>query len=72
MDKGMTEIRIRFKISDDMYKELQDLEDGKYTNITAYIRGITYEHLAMRIQQKEKAKAQQISELEKMYDDIIG
>ena len=68
MDKGMTEIRIRFKISDDMYKELQDLEDGKYTNITAYIRGITYEHLAMRIQQKEKAKAQQISELEKMYD----
>jgi hypothetical protein len=72
MDKGMTEIRIRFKISDDMYKELQDLEDGKYTNITAYIRGITYEHLAMRIQQKEKAKAQQISELEKMYDDILG
>ena len=72
MDNGMTEIRIRFKISDDMYKELQDLEDGKYTNITAYIRGITYEHLAMRIQQKEKAKAQQISELEKMYDDILG
>ena len=72
MDKGMTEIRIRFKLSDDMYKELQDLEDGKYTNITAYIRGITYEHLAMRIQQKEKAKAQQISELEKMYDDILG
>ena len=72
MDKGMTEIRIRFKISDDMYKELQDLENGKYTNITAYIRGITYEHLAMRIQQKEKAKAQQISELEKMYDDILG
>ena len=72
MDKGMTEIRIRFKISDDMYKELQDLEDGKYTNITAYIRGITYEHLAMRIQQNEKAKAQQISELVKMYDDILG
>lgn len=72
MDKGMTEIRIRFKISDDMYKELQDLEDGKYTNITAYIRGITYEHLAMRIQQKKNAKAQQISELEKMYDDILG
>lgn len=72
MDKGMTEIRIRFKLSDDMYKELQELEDGKYTNITAYIRGITYEHLAMRIQQKEKAKAQQISELEKMYDDILG
>jgi hypothetical protein len=72
MDNDMTEIRIRFKISDDMYKELQDLEDGKYTNITAYIRGITYEHLAMRIQQKEKAKAQQISELEKMYDDILG
>ena len=72
MDKGMTEIRIRFKLSDDMYKELQNLEDGKYTNITAYIRGITYEHLAMRIQQKEKAKVQQISELEKMYDDILG
>ena len=65
-------LRVHFDLPEDLYEELTELENGKYPNITAYIRAITHDHLTNLIRQKQTFKAREVGILEKMYDDILG
>ena len=66
------ESRPMLTLPEDLYEELTELENGKYPNITAYIRAITHDHLTKLIRQKRIDKAREVEVLEKMYDDILG
>ena len=65
-------LRVRFDLPEDLYEELMKLENGKYPNITAYIRAITHDHLTKQIRQNQIDKAREIGIWEKMYDDVLG
>jgi hypothetical protein len=65
-------LRVHFDLPEDLYEELMELENGKYPNITAYIRAITHDHLTKLIRQKRIDKAREVEILDKMYDDILG
>lgn len=79
---NMKDIRVHFQIPDSLYEELLKLENGKYKNITSYIRGITHDHLTRLIQENSNAdddskekqveKQKEQDRIDKMYEDIIG
>jgi hypothetical protein len=74
----MKDIRVHFQLPDSLYEELLNLDNGKYKNITSYIRGITHEYLSELIKEKNGAAEEcdnddiEQDEIDEMYDDVFG
>lgn len=74
----MKDIRVHFQLPDSLYEELLNLDNGKYKNITSYIRGITHDYLSGLIKEKNGAAEEcdnddiEQEEIDEMYDDVFG
>lgn len=74
----MKDIRVHFQLPDSLYEELLNLDNGKYKNITSYIRGITHDYLSKLIKEKNGAAEEcdnddiEQDEIDEMYDDVFG
>ena len=74
----MKDIRVHFQLPDSLYEELLNLDNGKYKNITSYIRGITHDYLSKLIKEKNGAAEEcdnddiEQEEIDEMYDDVFG
>ena len=74
----MKDIRVHFQLPDSLYEELLNLDNGKYKNITSYIRGITHDYLSGK-KKKKNGTAEECDnddieqdEIDEMYDDVFG
>lgn len=74
----MKDVRVHFQLPDSLYEELLNLDNGKYKNITSYIRGITHDYLTGLIKENSNAAEEcdnddiEQNEIDEMYDDIFG
>ena len=74
----MKDVRVHFQLPDSLYEELLNLDNGKYKNITSYIRGITHDYLSKQIKEKNSAGEEsdnddiEQDEIDEMYEDIFG